>query len=102
LPDNLLLTGVPGCGKTTVICRIAERLRDRRPEGFYTDEVRYRGRRVGFRAVGLGGGSVMLAHVGFSGRHRVGRYGVDLLTRAVCAEHSTSRKPADLPQAGVR
>jgi DNA invertase Pin-like site-specific DNA recombinase len=26
----------------------------------------------------------------------------DLLTRAVCAEHSTSRKPANLRQAGVR
>jgi len=33
---------------------------------------------VGFRAVGLSGLTVLLAHVEFSGKHRVGRYGVDV------------------------
>lgn len=77
MPNNLLLTGAPGRGKTTVICRVVERSGDRRLGGFYTDEVRYDGRRVGFRAVGLGGSSVLLAHVDFPGRRHVGPYGVD-------------------------
>ena len=34
----LLLTGVPGIGKTTVIRRVAGRLKGRRLGGFYTEE----------------------------------------------------------------
>jgi nucleoside-triphosphatase THEP1 len=33
--NHILLTGAPGCGKTTVICRLAERLGDLRLAGFY-------------------------------------------------------------------
>ena len=75
---NLLLTGPPGCGKTTVIRRVIERLGAHRLAGFYTEEIRQHGRRVGFRAVGLCGSRQVLAHVDFSSRSRVGRYGVDL------------------------
>jgi len=77
-PKNLLLTGLPGCGKTTVVRRVIERLDDLQVAGFYTQEVRRQGRRVGFEAVGLNGGSVMLAHADFRGPYHVGRYGVDL------------------------
>jgi len=77
-PDNLLLTGLPGCGKTTVVQRVIEQLGDRRLAGFYTQEIRQRGRRLGFEAVGLGGGSTVLAHVDFRSKQRVGRYGVEL------------------------
>lgn len=75
---NLLLTGLPGCGKTTVICRVIERLGDLRLAGFYTWEIRQRGQRVGFEAVGLRRSTATLAHVDFASPHRVGRYGVDL------------------------
>jgi nucleoside-triphosphatase len=75
---NILLTGPPGCGKTTVIRRAVEQLGDLRMAGFYTQEVRKQGQRVGFEAVGLSGGTSMLARVGFPSEHRVGRYGVDL------------------------
>jgi len=77
-PTNLLLTGRPGCGKTTVVQRVIERLGDRRLAGFYTQEIRQDGRRVGFEAVGLGGDSAPLAHVDFRSTKRVGRYGVEL------------------------
>ncbi len=76
-PKHLLLTGPPGCGKTTVILRLVERLRDLRLAGFYTEEMRERGQRVGFEIVGLSGQRAALAHVRSSSRHRVGRYGVD-------------------------
>ena len=75
---NLLLTGPPGCGKTTVIRRVIHQLPHLRLAGFYTQEMRDHDRRVGFEAISLRGGSVVLAHVDFGGRHRVGRYGVDL------------------------
>jgi nucleoside-triphosphatase len=78
MAKNLLLTGKPGCGKTTVVCRTVELLRNCRLAGFYTQEIRHRGRRTGFRAVGLGGASAVLAHIDFRGAHRVGRYGVDI------------------------
>ncbi len=63
---NLLLTGSPGCGKTTVLKRVAEHLGDLRLAGFLTLELREHGQRVGFEAVGLGGSRVILAHVRFS------------------------------------
>ncbi len=75
---NLLLTGPPGCGKTTVARRLLGRLADLRVAGFYTAEVREGGRRVGFEAVGLSSGrQAVLAHVRLRSGVRVGRYGVD-------------------------
>jgi nucleoside-triphosphatase len=73
---HCLLTGPPGCGKTMVIRRLAGRLGDLRLAGFYTQEVREQGRRVGFEAVSLSGRRALLAHVRSRSRHRVGRYGV--------------------------
>ena len=75
---NVLLTGPPGCGKTTVIRRVVERSGERRLAGFYTQEIRQHGQRVGFEAIGLNGQTTTLAHVDFRSPHRVGRYGVDL------------------------
>jgi nucleoside-triphosphatase len=74
---NLLLTGPPGCGKTTVIRRLIERLGDLRLAGFYTQEIRKQGQRIGFEAVSLSGRCALLAHVESRSRHRVGRYGVE-------------------------
>ncbi len=74
---NLLLTGLPGCGKTTVLERVAEQLGDLRLAGFLTLELREHGQRVGFEAVGLGGSRVILAHVRFRAPVSVGRYGVE-------------------------
>jgi nucleoside-triphosphatase len=72
-----LLTGPPGCGKTTVIRLLMERLGDLRLAGFYTQEIRAQGQRVGFEAVSLSGRRALLAHVRSRSRHRVGRYGVE-------------------------
>ena len=46
--------------------------------GFVTDELRERGRRVGFAVESFGGERATLAHRSFAGPPRVGRYGVDL------------------------
>lgn len=73
---NILITGRPGVGKTTLIKRvIAELTID--AGGFYTHEIRERGARVGFAITDLQGASGILAHVDHPSGHRVGRYGVN-------------------------
>jgi len=89
---NVPLTGPPGCGKTTVVRRVVERLAGLRLAGFYTQQVRERGRRVGFEAVGIGQDSLMaiLAHVRFRSPLRVGRYGVEVAALAQLVEAELS------------
>jgi nucleoside-triphosphatase len=73
----VLLTGRPGCGKTTVIHRTLA-LIDRPVGGFYTREIRQAGQRLGFEIVSLDEQSAILAHVDLPGSQRVGKYGLDL------------------------
>lgn len=75
---NILITGTPGSGKTTLIQRIAHELHGLRPVGFYTTEIRINGIRQGFELVSLSGERGILAHVTIRGPHRVGKYGVDI------------------------
>jgi len=72
-----LLTGRPGCGKTTVIRRLVEDL-GVPAGGFYTEEIRRGGRREGFALVTLDGYTATLASVHNPSRRRVSKYGVDL------------------------
>lgn len=74
---RILLTGPPQCGKTTVVRRVVEGFPGR-AAGFYTQEVREQGQRVGFEIVTLDGDKAWLSHVDFPGPHRVGKYGVSL------------------------
>lgn len=98
LPPKVLLTGRPGIGKTTVILRFLESVPSKRCRGFYTQEWRERGRRVGFWAVTLAGERVVLAHVDFPRRYAVGKYGVDVAAfeALVLPELETQGEPADL------
>ena len=74
----LLLTGAPGCGKTTAIRDVVDRLAGRRIGGFYTAEIRAHGQRQGFRLIGFDHLETTIAHVDFFGEYRVGKYGVDV------------------------
>jgi nucleoside-triphosphatase len=95
---NVLLTGHPGCGKTTVLLRLKDRLCRAGLDvgGILCPEIREAGVRVGFRVIDILGREGILAHVSLQGRGnpRVGRYGVNLRDLDVISKEAFS-KPAD-------
>ncbi|SFI47331.1 nucleoside-triphosphatase [Nitrosomonas sp. Nm34] len=74
----LLITGMPGVGKTTIIGKVAEQLRNKRIGGFYTHEIRKGRERCGFLLKTFGGLQQTIAHIDFPHVHQVGKYGVDI------------------------
>jgi nucleoside-triphosphatase len=75
---NLLLTGLPGVGKTTVVRKVLNLLPPNfKAGGFFTEEVREGGERMGFQIVTTDGQRAWLARKGFQSPHKVGKYGVD-------------------------
>ena len=76
---HLLITGRPGVGKTTLVRRALEHLRGFRVRGFYTEEIREAGKRVGFRMITIPDKKEgILAHKDSSSPYRVGKYGVEV------------------------
>jgi len=75
---NILITGQPGIGKTTLIKKIVRQLADLRPVGFYTEEIRESGVRKGFELISLSGPRELLSHVDIRSPYRVSKYGVDI------------------------
>jgi nucleoside-triphosphatase len=73
---KILLTGRPGCGKTTLIKRVVDELA-LPAGGFYTEELRENGKRVGFKMITLDSQEALLAHMDFKTPQRLGKYGLD-------------------------
>lgn len=75
---KILLTGLPGCGKTTAVMQILEKLKDKKASGFYTQEIREGNNRKGFRFDSLDGYTGILAHTNIKSPYKVGKYRVNL------------------------
>jgi len=87
MTQKVLLTGRPGCGKTTLIKRVVNDLA-RPAGGFYTEEIRERGERVGFKIVTTDGKEAVFANVNFPATaepQRLGKYGLDLSALEIIA-----------------
>lgn len=74
---NILLTGAPSSGKTTVIKKVLAVLPSP-ANGFYTEEERIAGKRIGFMLHDLEGRTGWLAHEEIAAQFRIRRYGVSL------------------------
>ncbi len=74
---NTLFTGPPRCGKSTLIDKIVQNI-NTPATGFFTREIREKGRRVGFSINTLDHKEGVLAHQSIKSRWRVGKYGVNL------------------------
>jgi len=74
---NLLITGPPGVGKTTLIKKLSKALESFHPVGFYTNEIREGGERKGFELISLEGRRGILSHKEIGGSNKVGQYKVD-------------------------
>lgn len=74
---NILLTGRPGIGKTTLIKKLID-VTSLSKGGFYTEEIREGGKRVGFSLMTLDGKKSTLASIKIKSPYRVGKYSVDV------------------------
>lgn len=75
---KILLTGLPGVGKTTLIKELSSALKEFHPVGFFTEEIREAGERKGFELISLDGRRGLLSHKKIKSPYRVGKYGIDV------------------------
>ncbi len=76
MPNNYLLTGMPKCGKSTLLERIVAELPQK--QGFLTKEVLRGGKRTGFSVMSNGNPICTLAHTDFITDFKVSQYYVDV------------------------
>jgi len=75
---NILITGLPAAGKTTLIRKLSEIFKEFNATGFYTSEIVEAGVRTGFTVASLFGDSKVFAHVNLNSKHAVGKYKIDI------------------------
>ena len=76
--NNILITGFPRVGKTTLIVSLIEEMK-KKVVGFVTEEIRENNRRTGFEIKTFSGQKMLLASKkNTTSRHRVSSYGVYL------------------------
>lgn len=84
---NILITGFPRVGKTTLITSIIEEMQ-KEVVGFVTEEVRENNRRIGFEIKTYSGRKLLLASKrNTTSRYRVASYGVYLENLDKIIEH---------------
>ena len=78
---NILITGAPSVGKTTLIQKVLGQLQKISMAGFFTSDIRIHGKRVGFELVSLEGKKSTLARSDIKNpslSDRVGKYYVNV------------------------
>jgi nucleoside-triphosphatase THEP1 len=91
MPNNLLVTGKSGIGKSTVLAKVAELLEPRVISGFLSPRNHDGVTDQGWKIVGFNGVTGIVAHPDIRGHQRMGSLGVDmeLFDRCVGSENGT-------------
>ncbi len=74
---QILITGMPGSGKTSLIKKLANNISEPY-SGFFTGEIREKGIRTGFEVETFSGKKEMLAHININSKLKLSKYGVDI------------------------
>ncbi len=94
MPNNFLITGFPGSGKTTVLESVVSNLKeeDIQTGGVYCPEIRSEGRREGFKIVDImTNRSKILAHVNQEEGPKISKYRVNVENVDDLSESAISR-----------
>jgi len=75
--NNILITGRPGVGKTSVILKVVQQFPGR-IGGFITKEIKESGKRAGFKLETLDGKGGILAHINVKSPYKISKYGVNI------------------------
>jgi nucleoside-triphosphatase len=88
MPNNLLITGESGIGKSTVLAEVVEFLKPRVISGFVSPRVSDAEADSGWMIEGFNGVGGLIAHASIESEHRMGAFGVDMemFDRCVAAE----------------
>lgn len=78
MKKNLILTGPPGTGITSIIRKLSEVFKEFNPTGFYTVAVVEDGSRAGVLVFNLQGDSKILASTTLKSRYAVGKLRIDV------------------------
>lgn len=101
VPNNFLITGVPGSGKTTIIENVLSKLKQKglKAGGIYCPEIRSGGTRKGFKIIDtMSDESKILAHVNEDEGPKVSKYRVNVANVNHISKSAISRalEEADL------
>ncbi len=94
MPNNLLITGSPGSGKTTVLEKVISKIKKKnlKTGGIYCPEIRSEGRRKGFEIVDImTNQSKILAHVNQEQGPKISKYRVNVGNVDDMSESAISR-----------
>jgi len=75
---NILITGLPGVGKTELLKKLSVIFKEFNPAGFFTSAIVENGERVGLEIENLNGDIMTFAHISMKSKHSMGKFKIDM------------------------
>jgi nucleoside-triphosphatase len=76
--NNILITGMPGVGKTALMKKLCVIFKEFNPAGFFTSEILENNEITGVVIENLNGDGRILAHINLKSKYNVGKYKIDM------------------------